>query len=512
MAIIQSLSLTESNVNVLNNTSDVRILWQSTQTEVSGDSVARAQAKYYISINDGEEEEYSLRCALPKNSTIDILDTTFTVAHNPDGTGVVRVRTWMAPGLFEKEITQEKTLDLTTITKSSTMDELICTGAYLFPNYIRYKYTSKSIKYYNRCYITLQLDEGDVTVKTIDLGQKPAAQLSDSVALDSRELSIIYNALPNSTKGTLRFTLRTYSDSEYTNQVGDASYKEITLAIPNDATTQPRMTMTLSPVSYFEGNSEIYVKGKSKVKAEFSDVEGRYGATIKSCILNVSGKDYDDTPYTSDLISTAGSVTVKGTITDSRGFSRTYTETISVIDFTAPSLNLITCDTNYLNGVINVKYTPSNDVFYTKLTIRHFMEEYSTVKEIFLGVTSAAQQTKTIELSESDLSKIYNRVPSDRTLAELYFSVETFLDENYIYPISNRYSAYIGLHIPDIDDTKPTATFDVSPESSLAAPFNALYIKGKSKVKANLSNCVGKYKATIKSYTVSIGGQSGVPP
>ena len=352
MAIIQSLSLTESNVNVLNNTSDVRILWQSTQTEVSGDSGYRAQAKYYVSINDGEEEEYSLRCALPENSTIDILDTTFTIAHNPDGTGMVRVRTWMEPGLFEKEITQEKTLNLTTITKSSTMDELICTGTYLFPDYIRYKYTSKSIRYYNRCYITLQLDEGDVTVKTKDLGQK-AAQLSDSVALDYFELSTIYNALPNSTKGKLRFTLRTYSDSEYTNQVGDSSYKEITLAIPNDATTQPTMTMTLAPFNeIFTTPTPMYIKTKSKVKATFTNGTGKYGATIVSYKLTVDGKDYAS-PYTSDRLTTAGSVTVKGTITDSRGFSRTYTETVSVIDYDNPSMDFITCDTNYLNGEVS---------------------------------------------------------------------------------------------------------------------------------------------------------------
>ena len=78
MAVTQSLSLTESDVKTLNNTSKVRILWQSTQTGESWNGYART-AKYYVSINDGAEKEYSVGYTLPQNATATIVDTTLTI-------------------------------------------------------------------------------------------------------------------------------------------------------------------------------------------------------------------------------------------------------------------------------------------------------------------------------------------------------------------------------------------------------------------------------------------------
>ena len=509
MAVTQSLTLTESDVKTLNNTSKVRILWQSTQTGESWNGYTRT-AKYYVSINGEAEKEYSVSYTLPQNSTKTIVDTTITVTHKSDGSGSITVRTWMDTDISAGVVTQTKSLDLTTIPRASSIDSLLCNTAY-FTGTLTYKYTPKSASFYNRCNITLNIDGVYNAVKTVNLGQKAASQQTATVTLSESELSIIYNKLPDTTKGKLRFTFRTYSDSNYSTQVGDAPYKEITLTIPNDTTTQPTMTMALSPVSDFSTNSGIYVKSLSKVKATFTSGAGKYGASIASYKLNVSGKDYAS-PYTSDYLATVGSVTVKGTITDSRGYSRAYTQAISVVDYAKPSIDSLSCNTIYFDGTHTYKYTPANAVFYSRCIVAlNISGTYTQIRDIKLGVKPASQQTATVSLTAAELSTIYNKFPNG-TQGTLRYTFKTYIDSGYSEQVGDAPYKEITLTIPNIDATQPTATLTLTPVSSLATPFNTLYIKGKSKVTANLTGGAGKYGSTIKSYTVSVAGKGGTPP
>ena len=509
MAVSQTLTLTESGVSKESNTSKVRILWQSTQTGESWNGYTRT-AKYYVSINGEAEKEYSVSYTLPQNSTKTIVDTTLTVTHKSDGLGSVAVRTWMDTSISAGVVTQTKSLDLATIPRASTMDALSCATDYLTGS-LTYKYTPKSASFYNRCNITLNLDGEYIAVKTVNLGQKAASQQTATVTLSESELSIIYNKLPSTTKGKLRFTLRTYSDSGYTSQVGDFGYKEITLTVPNDTTTQPTMTMTLSPVSDFSSSSSIYVKSLSKVKAAFASGSGKYGASIASYKLTVSGKDYAS-PFTSDYLATEGSVTVKGTITDSRGYSRAYTQTITVIDYAKPSIDSLSCNTIYFDGTHTYKYTPANAVFYSRCIVAlNISGTYTQIRDIKLGVKTASQQTETVTLTESELSTIYNKFPNG-TQGTLRYTFRTYIDSGYSTQVGDAPYKEISLNIPDIEATKPTATLSVSPESSLASPFNTLYIKGKTKATANLASGAGKYGASINTYSVSIGTLKGTPP
>jgi hypothetical protein len=288
-----------------------------------------------VSINGGAETAYSVTYTLPQNSTATIVDVTLTINHLTDGTGTVAVRTWMDTGISVGVVEKSKSLTLTTIPKASTIDSLTCATNY-FNGTMTYKYTPKSSNYYNRCNVTLNLDGTYTAVKTINLGKQSASQKTATVTLSESELTTIYNELPNGTKGKLRFTFRTYSDSGYGTQVGDAGYKEITLYIPDDTTTQPTVTMTLSPVSSLASPfNALYIKGRTKVDANFTNGEGKYGASIVSYKMSVGGKTYGS-PYTSEYITTDGDTVVAGTVTDSRGHARTYTKNITFLPYANP--------------------------------------------------------------------------------------------------------------------------------------------------------------------------------
>ena len=350
MGVSQSLTLTEvvGSGSIADNTSKVDIVWKSTQSGESWNGYTRT-ANYWVSINGGPETKYSVSYTLPQNSTKTILSKTITVPHKEDGTGTVKVRTWMDTDISAGEVELSKTLTLATIPRASTIDSLSCATAY-FTGQMTYKYTPKSSAMYNRCNISLHLGEEFISVKSVNLGQKAASQQTATVTLTEDELATVYNRLPSAKKGTLRFTFRTYSDSGYNTQVGDYAYKEIELKIPDDKTTKPTVGMSLAPVGNlpdaFDG---LYVQGKTRVKATLTAAP-KYNATIKSYSTKVNGIDYGSSDsYTSGYLTQTGSIAVTGYVTDSRGFTGEMPKTITVIPYAKPkllSVSALRCNEN----------------------------------------------------------------------------------------------------------------------------------------------------------------------
>lgn len=145
---------------------------------------------------------------------------------------------------------------------------------------------------------------------------------------------------PNATSGTMTATLYTYSDSDATIQVGSTSSNTFTVAIPNNSSTQPVVTMSLAPIHSLNSKfASVYVQGKSKVQATLS-AEGKYGASIDESSYKMSalGKTDSSSPYQSDYLTTTGTVEVTGYATDSRGFTGTKKQSITVIPYSRPKI------------------------------------------------------------------------------------------------------------------------------------------------------------------------------
>lgn len=80
---------------------------------------------------------------------------------------------------------------------------------------------------------------------------------------------------------------------------------------------------------------------------------------------------------------------------------------------------------------------------------------------------------------------------------------KTYSGSNLIGTQSVNFTATV----PSNSTTQPSDTIAVSPVSSLAAPFNGLYIQGRTKAKIT-HTASGKYGATIKSYASMVDGQT----
>ena len=145
----------------------------------------------------------------------------------------------------------------------------------------------------------------------------------------------------------------TYSGSKL---IGTKSVK-FTVKVPDNSTTKPTVIMNLSlnnsdlPDSF----SDIYIQGKSKVNVTLSG-SGKYNANIRSYSALIEGKTYNSQTFISDVITGSGTVDVIGYAKDSRGFTGSVTQQITVIPYSKPlvipisSENAIMCYRSDGNG------------------------------------------------------------------------------------------------------------------------------------------------------------------
>ena len=138
--------------------------------------------------------------------------------------------------------------------------------------------------------------------------------------------------IPSATKGTITITCKTrFKDS--TTVIGTETVS-FTATVPNNSTTQPDVTMSVSAVETpFSG---VYVAGKSKVKVSY-DASSDY-SDIKSYLTELLNTKSSANPFTSPLLANAGTVEITGKVTDARGYSTEKTASITVLDYSRPRI------------------------------------------------------------------------------------------------------------------------------------------------------------------------------
>lgn len=318
MGVSQSLTLTQSSQNIAGNSSAVRILWKSTQSGESHNNYTR-EAKYYVSVNGGAETVYTVKYTLPKGTTKTILDTTITVPHKADGTGTVKVRTWMDTQLYEGVVTQSKTLTLDDIAKatmptfySDTVEMGKTATIYLYgsdPNFVHDLYYAVD-------------DAGVFDLIAQDVGTAYYWKVPD-----------LAEKLPNQASAQLMIICQTKLNGQF---VGERKgYFNIT--VPED------VMPTITSVDVTEATEGLaaqfgaFVKGKSTLAVSVK-AEGAKGSTIKSSNTVIEGKIYHGLRFTSGVPLKAGVLNLDTTVVDTRGRITRETTRVAVLDYYLPTI------------------------------------------------------------------------------------------------------------------------------------------------------------------------------
>jgi hypothetical protein len=182
-----------------------------------------------------------------------------------------------------------------------------------------------------------------------------------------------------STKGVMTATLYTYLiKGEDTLQIGEGRAQTFTVTVPDNDLTKPTANFMISPVNSLTSPfNTLYIGENTKVSGSFAEGKGKYGAEVVSYEMVVDGKSYGD-PYVTDFLTNTntGTIEVKGIVTDSRGYSRTYTRNIEVIEYNKPYLSPALAERDIICTRCDSEGTPSDTGTYLKIKARR---EYSRV-------------------------------------------------------------------------------------------------------------------------------------
>lgn len=151
--------------------------------------------------------------------------------------------------------------------------------------------------------------------------------------------------IPNATSGLCTITCKTYVGGTETG----TSTTTLNLTVPTT------IVPSISSVTYSEATTDItsqfgaYIRTRSKLSVAIS-AAGSQGSTISSYRTSLDNVTYTSSSFTSNTLNTAGSLAMTVTVTDSRGRTASKTETISVIDYSPPSLTKLTAERCNANG------------------------------------------------------------------------------------------------------------------------------------------------------------------
>lgn len=150
----------------------------------------------------------------------------------------------------------------------------------------------------------------------------------------------LYNQLTDNTSGFGEVTIIAYENGREASR----DIKRLQLTVADDI--KPKLTgITLSDTNAVAGNlitsSEHFVQIMSNIKVTFDGATGVYGSTIKSYRAEIVGgnQSVNSNGGTFGIMNFNGQVTIRATVTDSRGRTSAPVEkTITILEYFAPSL------------------------------------------------------------------------------------------------------------------------------------------------------------------------------
>lgn len=144
--------------------------------------------------------------------------------------------------------------------------------------------------------------------------------------------------IPNSNRAQCQIICQTYDE----NGIPISPTTSTTVTLRADSRIAPTLTISDEDIGGLNGR---YVQGFSSCKLTFS-ATAQYGASVVGYKVNEA---IASSPWTSNIINSAGSVTFQVRAEDSRGLARTVNYTITVEPYARPMISDVTvfrCDSN----------------------------------------------------------------------------------------------------------------------------------------------------------------------
>ena len=139
-------------------------------------------------------------------------------------------------------------------------------------------------------------------------------------------------ALSGEGEFSLLLLLRTFLEGS---QLGADVARYVTVTVPDNAQTQPRVTLTAEPVdSPAEG---LFVQGKTRLQVRAA-AEDPWGASITGLTLQIGDAVYNAYEVLTEVLSEAKDISIVATAQNSRGFTTRQEVTVTVLPYARPMI------------------------------------------------------------------------------------------------------------------------------------------------------------------------------
>ena len=278
---------------------------------------------------------------------------TTTVTHNTDGSKSLTISgsiTAPAGTLFVNHKTSgSKSVSLESISRVTTIDSLTSPNHRL-DDTITALYTPKSSTCYNRRVIYLNVNGTLTEINTENLGQSAASQQTHTIKFSTDHLSKIYAKVTNTATAKIRVTFRTYSNSNYSTQIGSDQYREIDLTLPTSVAPTASLKITQVNNNSWLAGKKIYVAGLSGATVELTATPS-INAQVTSTKITYDGTTHNAVQLNVTTLKKSGNIAFDAKVVDSRGRSATDSESITVLPYTPPVITSLTVERGtYSNG------------------------------------------------------------------------------------------------------------------------------------------------------------------
>lgn len=339
MAISISIGLSESNVSVANNTSYVTATVYYTTTNQTYNN-NKKPGTIYIS-----GSSYSFSASFAKQQSGKYLASAGkTITHNSDGSGSASASATFTSGTNSGTVsTGTRSITLTTIPRASTMS---CPATFTAGTAGTITLSRKS--------------SGFTHTASCSLGNTGLSATSGIATSFTYTPPIdLFNSstYANTKSRTGSITVQTKSGST---SIGGALTQNITVNLPENATTKPTCTLSSSIAevgSSFASRYGVLIAGKSKLQFSCSS-SAKLSATVADHYFEIPGssatRSDSDVVTTGYLTTSSSEAMFSYYVKDSRGFTsekQTLQNPYKVVEYTKPGIAKLTAVRCNANGV-----------------------------------------------------------------------------------------------------------------------------------------------------------------
>ncbi len=188
--------------------------------------------------------------------------------------------------------------------------------------------------------------------------------LDRTVTLTSTQRSALLSKMANLKSFTGTFCLDTFSGST---QIGNTSFKDATVQTTSSNSTPTFTSFTCvdsnSITVTVTGNSNYFIQGYSQLKVTPSTANAKNGASITSYSATCNGvtsSNSTESALNLGTVSKTGTVEVIVKVTDSRGYTKSVSKNITVIEYTIPKIQSSTLRrTNEIEAEMQLSFNGS---------------------------------------------------------------------------------------------------------------------------------------------------------